>query len=99
MIHAVGPVWRGGSQGEERLLASCYRRAVELAALNACRRIALPAISTGAYGYPLDLAARVALEAVSEALAEQASVEQARFWLFDDAAFEAFERSLERLGR
>jgi O-acetyl-ADP-ribose deacetylase (regulator of RNase III) len=94
VIHAVGPVWRGGSQGEPELLASCYRRAVELAAEHGDRRVALPAISAGVYGYPLEDAARIAIEATRAALAEHPEVEEARFWLFGDAAYEAFERAL-----
>jgi O-acetyl-ADP-ribose deacetylase (regulator of RNase III) len=61
IVHAVGPVWRGGGHGEEAALASCYRRALELAAAHGCRRVALPAISTGASGYPLDAAAQVTI--------------------------------------
>src|SRR5438067_2962926 len=53
VIHAVGPVWRGGGAGEPELLAACHRRAIELAAAHACRRVAFPAISTGVYGYPV----------------------------------------------
>src|ERR1700743_1588971 len=63
VIHAVGPVWRGGGNGEGDLLASCYARAIELADAPACRRVAFPAISTGVYGYPLSDAAAVALTA------------------------------------
>src|SRR5919112_4141860 len=59
VIHAVGPVWHGGDRGEPELLASCHRRAIELAAANDCARVAFPAISTGVYGYPLEQAARV----------------------------------------
>ena len=62
VIHVVGPVWHGGSQGEPELLASCYRRAIELAAEHGCARVAFPAVSTGVYGYPLDAGARAALE-------------------------------------
>src|SRR5436853_674909 len=60
VIHAVGPVWRGGAQGEPELLAACYLRSIELAAERHCRRVAFPAISTGVYGYPLEQAAAVA---------------------------------------
>jgi O-acetyl-ADP-ribose deacetylase (regulator of RNase III) len=94
VIHAVGPVWHGGGDGEPELLASCYRRAIELAAEAGDRRVALPAISTGVYGYPLDKAAPVAIESTRAALAEHPEVEEARFWLFDDRAYAAFERAL-----
>ncbi len=99
VIHAVGPVWHGGGRGERELLASCYRRAVALAAAHGCHRIALPAISTGVYGYPLEQAAHVSLEAVDAALAEHTTVAQARFWLFDETAFEIFSSALERMRR
>jgi O-acetyl-ADP-ribose deacetylase (regulator of RNase III) len=91
VIHAVGPVWRGGDHGEPELLASCYRRAIELAAEHGDARVAFPAISTGIYAYPLDAAANVAIHATQEALAQHRAVEEARFWLFGDAAYAAFE--------
>jgi O-acetyl-ADP-ribose deacetylase (regulator of RNase III) len=94
VIHAVGPVWRGGSEGEPELLASCYRRSIELAASAGDARVAFPAISTGVYGYPLDLAASVALEATRAALEAHPSVEEARFWLFGEDAYRAFEAAL-----
>jgi O-acetyl-ADP-ribose deacetylase (regulator of RNase III) len=93
VIHAVGPVWHGGSQGEPELLASCYRRAVELAAAHGCARVAFPAISAGVYGYPIDEAARVAIGATREATERHPGVRAARFWLFGDAAYAAFERA------
>ena len=95
VIHAVGPVWRGGVRGEAELLASCYRRAIELAVEHGCERVAFPAISTGIYGYPLDEAATVAIAATTEALASAPSVTEARFWLFGDEAFRAFSHALE----
>lgn len=69
VIHAVGPVWRGGQHGEAELLASCYRRALQLAAEHDVRSIAFPCISTGAYGFPPDQAAAIAVRTVRETLA------------------------------
>lgn len=97
IIHAVGPVWRGGGAGEPELLASCYQRAVELAARHECARVAFPAISTGIYGYPLAEAARTALTATRQALDAQPTVAEARFWLFDESAYAIFAEELERL--
>ena len=94
IIHAVGPVWRGGAAGEPELLASCYRRAVELAAAHGCRRIAFPAIATGVYSYPLARAAKVAVEATGAALQDHPDIEEARFWLFDQRAYNAFAAAL-----
>ena len=94
VIHAVGPIWHGGLDGEEALLGSCYRRAIELAAAHGCSVVALPAISTGVYGYPVELAARVAVTATATALERRPGVEQARFWLFDAPTHDAFERAL-----
>jgi O-acetyl-ADP-ribose deacetylase (regulator of RNase III) len=84
VIHAVGPVWHGGAEGEAELLGSCHRRAIELAAELECTSVAFPAISTGAYGYPIELAAPVAIAATQDALAAHPSVELARF-VFRDA--------------
>jgi O-acetyl-ADP-ribose deacetylase (regulator of RNase III) len=94
VIHTVGPVWYGGGDREPELLASCHRRAIALAAGHGCARVAFPAISCGVYGYPLDLAAPLAIATTAAALAEYPSVVEARFWLFDDAAYTAFEAAL-----
>lgn len=72
VVHTVGPVWRGGDQGEPALLAACYRRSLALAAAQGARSIAFPCISTGVYGYPAGPAARLAVATVREALAEPA---------------------------
>jgi O-acetyl-ADP-ribose deacetylase len=94
VIHAVGPVWRGGTEGESGLLASCYIEAIALAAEHDCRRVAFPAISTGIYGYPIGLAAEVAIRATSRALSAHKTVQEARFWLYDETAYEAFSEAL-----
>lgn len=94
VIHAVGPRWAGGERGEAELLGSCYHRSIELAAQHGCARVALPAISTGVYGYPLEEAAAVAIAATREALDMHPAVAEARFWLFGDDAYRAFETAL-----
>ncbi len=95
VIHAVGPIYRGGNNDEPELLASCYRRAIELAAENSCARVAFPAISAGVYGYPLHQAAAVAIAATTEALKDHPAVEEARFWLFGEDAYDAFAKALQ----
>jgi O-acetyl-ADP-ribose deacetylase len=94
VIHAVGPVWRGGDHGEADLLASVHRRAIELAAGLGCRTIAFPAISTGAYGYPVDRAAVVAIGATGDALAAHPEVEEARFVFRDEATLRPYRDAL-----
>ena len=84
VLHAVGPIWRGGDSNEAELLASCHRRAIELAAELGARSVAFPAISTGAYGYPVELAAPVAIEATQQALHDHPQVELARFVFRDE---------------
>ena len=96
VIHTVGPVWRGGGEGEPELLASCHRRSLEVAAQLGCRTVAFPAISTGVYGYPVDQAARVAIDATRAALADHPDVELVRFVLFGQHAYDAFERALRQ---
>jgi len=94
IIHTVGPVWEGGDGGEPELLASCHRRSIELAAEHGCARVAFPALSTGIYGYPVELAAPVAIRAVREAMEEHPKVVKARFWLFGQATYDAFAAAL-----
>jgi O-acetyl-ADP-ribose deacetylase (regulator of RNase III) len=93
VIHAVGPVWSGGDADEPELLASCHRRAIELAAELGCRSVAFPAISTGAYAYPAELAAPVAVAATRAALEAHPEVELARFVLADERMRTIYERA------
>ena len=97
VIHAVGPVWNGGRRGEDELLRGAYRRCLELAVENDCRSIAFPSLSTGAYRYPIDLAARVALSTAIEFLNAQGAPALVRFVLFDAGAYGAFAAALEEL--
>jgi O-acetyl-ADP-ribose deacetylase (regulator of RNase III) len=99
VIHAVGPVWSGGNRGEAELLAAAYRKSMELAVEHGCRSIALPALSTGAYGYPMDQAARVALSTAIEFLQRHGKPALVRFVLFDAGAYGAFSAALEELTR
>ena len=93
VIHTVGPVWRGGGHGEPELLASCHRRALEVAGELGARSLAFPAISCGIYGYPLELAAPVAIGAVR---GHELDIVLVRFVLFDEAAYDAFVTELDR---
>jgi O-acetyl-ADP-ribose deacetylase len=94
VIHTVGPVWRGGTQGEPELLASCYRRSIEVALQNAVRTIAFPAISCGIYGYPVDAAAEIAVRETQGALADREEIERVLFVAFGDDVRRALERCL-----
>ncbi len=96
VIHAVGPVWRGGARGEPEQLAGCYRRAIELAGEHGLKTIAFAAISCGVYGYPPDEAAEVAVGAVGAALAGAPSVEAVTFVCFEPRVKTAFERAFAR---
>ena len=95
VFHAVGPIWRGGQQRETELLRSCIRRCFELAVKHDCRGIAFPAISTGAYRFPVDLAAENSIDEVVIFLRGHASPMLVRFELFDAGTYGAFARVLE----
>lgn len=94
VIHTVGPVWSGGGRGEPELLRSCYRSALALAAATDVRSIAFPSISTGAYRYPIEAAAGIAVSTVRRALAEPTSVELVRFVCFSARDLKVYERAL-----
>ena len=97
VIHAVGPFWGGGGRGEPQLLAGAYRRCLELAVEHECTGIALPSLSTGAYRYPIELAARVALQTAIDFLNEHGRPGRVRFVLFGEPAYQAFADALKEL--
>jgi O-acetyl-ADP-ribose deacetylase (regulator of RNase III) len=94
VIHAVGPVWRGGYNNEAELLAGCYRTSLELAKENECKTIAFSNISTGVYGFPKREAAEIAIGTVREFLNENAMPEQVSFVCFDEENFRIYEELL-----
>ncbi len=98
VLHAVGPVWRGGGAGEDEALARCYRNALRLAREAGLRSVAFPAISTGAYGFPLERATRIAVAEVRRALEAGSPIERVVFCPFSDADRAAYERVLAEAG-
>ncbi len=94
IIHTVGPVWRGGTNGEPELLASCYGRSLELAELKGVQSIAFPSISTGIFGYPLELAARTAVTTVREFFREQRTVNEVIFCCFSAEDLAVYQTAL-----
>ena len=97
VIHTVGPIWRGGSQGEPELLASAYRESLKLAAENNLSRVSFPSISTGAYGYPVDKASRIAIKTVVSFLSKTTSVKEVVFVLFDSHTLKAYTDALREI--
>ena len=97
VIHTVGPVYKDGLHREPELLASCYRESLKLASGKGIKTVAFPSISTGAYGYPLTDASRIALKTVKAYLEEHPEIERVRFVLFGQAAYAAYEAALKAL--
>jgi O-acetyl-ADP-ribose deacetylase (regulator of RNase III) len=97
IVHAVGPIWRGGDAGEAEILANCYRSSLALARGQSFRAIAFPAIATGVYGYPRDAAARIAIAEVSAHLAAHERPETVIFTCFDEATHDAYRAALGAL--
>jgi len=98
IIHTVGPVWHGGNRGEAELLASAYRESLKLADEYKLKTVAFPSISTGAYGYPIDEAAGIALTTVASLLRSQSvSLGQVLFVLYDSHSYQSYSAQLKRL--
>jgi O-acetyl-ADP-ribose deacetylase (regulator of RNase III) len=99
VIHTVGPVYRGGEHGETETLANCHRESIRIADERHLTSLSFPAISTGAYGYPVSDAAQVALSATAQALSSATHVQLCRFVLFDVSTVRAFERAAAKLAK
>lgn len=97
VIHTVGPVWHGGNHDEDALLANCYRNSLQLAAENGVKTIAFPAISTGAYGFPMQRATEIAVREARAFLESHDQIEQVIFACFGAEALDAYEQVLRRL--
>jgi O-acetyl-ADP-ribose deacetylase (regulator of RNase III) len=95
IIHTVGPVWTGGKNNEDELLASCYRNSLKLAVENGIKSIAFPAISTGVYSFPLERATKIAIDEVSKFLNDNDEIEKVIFVAFDDSTHNCYEEKLK----
>ncbi|HEX7538889.1 MAG TPA: macro domain-containing protein, partial [Syntrophales bacterium] len=97
VIHTVGPIYSGGGRNESELLKSAYLESLKLASKKGLKRLSFPAISTGAYGYPVSEAACIALKTAIDYLEEHADIKQVRFVLFDKPAYDVFAEELKKL--
>jgi O-acetyl-ADP-ribose deacetylase len=98
VIHTVGPIWRGGKNNEKKLLASCYRKSLEIASEFGLKTIAFPNISTGVYGYPLEAAAETAIFEVNQYLLQHPEIKKVIFVAFSKTNFDIYKKELEKLG-
>lgn len=96
VIHTVGPIWRGGGNREDQQLRECYLNSMKLAEQNGVRTIAFPSISTGAYGFPIERAARIAVSAVRESLDRMPRVQTVLFVCFSQSDYDVYQEALER---
>ena len=97
VVHTVGPIWRGGNRDEPKLLSNAYRNSLELAVTRGLKTIAFPSISTGAYGYPIEKASRIALETVKNFLEEKNGLEEVRFVLFSKSDLETYKEAIKEI--
>lgn len=95
IVHTVGPVWRGGDNGERELLASCYRRSLSIADGQSVASIAFPSISTGIYGYPIELAAQIAVDTVASSISQLANIREVVFCCFSATDLDVYQRLLQ----
>jgi O-acetyl-ADP-ribose deacetylase (regulator of RNase III) len=98
VIHTVGPIWRGGEKGEPELLASCYRSSLQLAVDNGVNTVAFPSISTGVYGFPIELAVPIAIGTVQDFLADEPAITEVRFVCFSPDDYVTYQQELQRRG-
>jgi O-acetyl-ADP-ribose deacetylase (regulator of RNase III) len=96
VIHTVGPVWHGGKRGESETLANCYRNSLQIAVENGIKTIAFPAISCGAFGYPIEKAAQIAVKTTREFLSNDSMIEKVIFAVFSEDLYQAYCRLLQR---
>lgn len=99
VIHTVGPIWNGGKNNEEILLANCYKNSLRLASENNLKSIAFPSISTGVYGYPIALASRVALTEISKYLKNNQEIEKVKFICFGEKAYDTYQKVYKELNK
>lgn len=97
VIHTVGPIWRGGNNQEEALLARCYQNSLARAEKQGVKTIAFPSVSTGVYGFPVERAAQIALTEIQDFLASHASIEKVLIVCFDKKTYDAYKRALQNL--
>ncbi|HIC85218.1 MAG TPA: O-acetyl-ADP-ribose deacetylase [Desulfobacterales bacterium] len=97
VIHTVGPIWRGGTRNEDQLLASCYRNSLKAAVEIGAKTVAFPSISTGAYGFPLERATKIALEETKKFLEQDQNIEKVRFVCFGKEAFDTYKRLFDQV--
>lgn len=97
VIHTVGPIWKGGNNGEDELLARCYRNSLKLAAQYPIKTIAFPSISTGAYRFPLERAAKIAIAEIKKFLAKEERPEEVIIVTFGTQAYEAYQKALNEI--
>lgn len=97
VIHTVGPIWRGGDSGESKLLAECYRNSLKLAAEHKIRSIAFPSVSTGVYGYPVELASAIALREIKGFLEDNSTVDRVIVVCFDDETYSVYQKNYREI--